>query len=98
AHRRGPDSAFAHWVLKGIDDAVKRVWKAAQQSRRRRYEVWVYSDHGQVRSASYRGLTGRSLGEAVRDFWQEDQGAQEGREKSGAAPEHGTVREGSALS
>ncbi len=69
AHRRGPESAFAHWTLKGIDDAAKRVWTAAKNSRRRHYEIWVYSDHGQVRSRPYRDIAGRSLGEAVRDLW-----------------------------
>jgi len=26
AHRRGPDSYFAHWTLKGIDRAVAMIW------------------------------------------------------------------------
>lgn len=69
AHRRGPDSAFAHWVLKGIDDAVKRVWRAAKGSRRRHYEVWIYSDHGQVRSVSYQKQEGTGLKEKVWSLW-----------------------------
>ena len=28
AHRRGPSSLFANWTLKGIDDAVARIWRA----------------------------------------------------------------------
>lgn len=71
AHRRGPDSAFAHWVLKGIDDALKRIWSAAQASRRRDYEVWIYSDHGQVRSRPYRLMHGKSLRERVWELWHE---------------------------
>ena len=53
AHRRGPRSAFAHWTLKGIDDGIARLWRAASQSAWRHYEVWVYSDHGQVRAIPY---------------------------------------------
>jgi len=47
AHRRGPTSQFAHWTLKGIDDAIKRITQASQRSPQREYDVWIYSDHGQ---------------------------------------------------
>jgi hypothetical protein len=33
SHRRGPDSKFAHWTLKGIDNAVKRLWHEATPMR-----------------------------------------------------------------
>jgi Type I phosphodiesterase / nucleotide pyrophosphatase len=65
SHRRGPDAAFAHWVLKGIDDAIKRIWSAARKSDRRDYEVWIYSDHGQVHSTPYSEATGSTLKEAI---------------------------------
>ena len=65
AHRRGPSSAFAHWSLKGIDDAIKRVVKAARASERRKYEVWIYSDHGQEHVVAYDTQYGRSIQEAV---------------------------------
>src|SRR5204863_3088498 len=44
AHRRGPASAFAHWSLKGIDRAIKNIWRAAHRSGRREYQVWIFSD------------------------------------------------------
>lgn len=50
AHRRGPNSAFAHWSLKGIDRAVRDIHRAAQHSATRPYEILVYSDHGQESS------------------------------------------------
>ena len=65
AHRRGPSSKFAHWTLKGIDDAIKRITRAAQRSPRREYEVWVYSDHGQEDCVPYLKENGRTLEEAV---------------------------------
>jgi endonuclease/exonuclease/phosphatase family metal-dependent hydrolase len=65
AHRRGPDSRFAHWSLKGIDDAVKRVFRAARRSRRRDYDVWIYSDHGQSRVQSYQTKTGETVQAAI---------------------------------
>lgn len=65
AHRRGPDSRFAHWTLKGIDDAIARVWRAAQRSDARPYDVWIYSDHGQVETIPYAKRHGISIQEAV---------------------------------
>lgn len=65
AHRRGPSSLFAHWTLKGIDDAVARLWRAAHRSGRRHYDVWIYSDHGQEEVQPYPKLYGRTLEAAV---------------------------------
>lgn len=65
AHRRGPSSLFAHWTLKGIDDAIARSWRAAHRSARRHYDVWVYSDHGQEHTQPYDSVHGHSLAEAV---------------------------------
>lgn len=53
AHRRGPDSAFAHWSLLGIDRAVRALYRAAERSHRRDYSVWIFSDHGQERVRSF---------------------------------------------
>lgn len=65
AHRRGPNSAFAHWTLKGIDDAIGRIWRAAHRSERRHYDVWIFSDHGQEQTEPYEVRHGRSLGAAL---------------------------------
>lgn len=65
AHRRGPASRFAHWTLKGIDDAIARVWRAAGRSARRQYEVWIYSDHGQEFTRSFEAVHGRELSALV---------------------------------
>jgi endonuclease/exonuclease/phosphatase family metal-dependent hydrolase len=65
AHRRGPGSLFAHWTLQGIDDAIARLWRAANRAERRHYEVWIYSDHGQLEVQPYEQLRGYSLETAV---------------------------------
>lgn len=65
AHRRGPSSAFAHWTLKGIDDCIKRLWRAAQRAQDREYQIWVYSDHGQEEVTPYYNENERSIQEAV---------------------------------
>lgn len=61
AHRRGPGSDFAHWGLKGIDDVIRDVFKTAHKSDVRDYEVIVFSDHGQERTAIYENETGVTI-------------------------------------
>lgn len=53
AHRRGPGSRFALRSLRGIDRAIKGLWREAQKSTRRDYSVWIYSDHGQEHTRSF---------------------------------------------
>lgn len=65
AHRRGPSSLFAHWVLKGIDDSIARIWKEARRSNRRSYDLWIHSDHGQEKSKSYIKEYGITIEQAV---------------------------------
>lgn len=73
AHRRGPESAFAHWSLKGIDHAIRRLYGEARRATRRDYEVWVFSDHGQERSRSYLDQHPEGIESAVRDALLESQ-------------------------
>jgi endonuclease/exonuclease/phosphatase family metal-dependent hydrolase len=47
AHRRGPESRFAHWTLKSIDRCVHRIWRAIHDGAGRDYDLWILSDHGQ---------------------------------------------------
>lgn len=65
SHRRGPNSRFAHWSLKGIDKSICRVWKAAKRSKYREYDIWVHSDHGQEKTRSYDNEFGESIHSAV---------------------------------
>ena len=65
AHRRGPSSLFAHWSLKGIDRAIKKIWRAAHHSKRRHYDIWIYSDHGQEDVLPYPKLHQQSIEEAI---------------------------------
>ncbi len=53
SHRRGPSSAFAHWTLKGIDRAITHLHRTARRAHRRDYEVWIFSDHGQIHSTPF---------------------------------------------
>lgn len=66
AHARGPSSKFAHWSLKGIDDAIKRIDRVIKRSPHRDYDLWVYSDHGQEKTEPYLIRHGCTLEEGVK--------------------------------
>lgn len=65
SHRRGPGSDFAHWTLKGIDRAIRDIYRAAGHSSYRDYELMIYSDHGQEHSIPYARKHGRKLDAAL---------------------------------
>lgn len=66
AHRRGPGSAFAHWSLRGIDAAVRKLYFAARHSHRRDYQVWIYSDHGQETVRAFSEIFPGGIEQAIR--------------------------------
>ncbi|MGH8021367.1 MAG: endonuclease/exonuclease/phosphatase family protein, partial [Opitutaceae bacterium] len=69
SHRRGPGSAFAHWTLRGIDRCIRRLHRAARISGRRDYEVWIFSDHGQVRTTQAGKMVEGGLEGLIRKHW-----------------------------
>jgi endonuclease/exonuclease/phosphatase family metal-dependent hydrolase len=71
AHRRGPDSAFAHWTLKGIDRTIRDIYRAGHQSDHRDYELMIYSDHGQEHTEPYEKRYGRGLDVALAEVFAE---------------------------
>ncbi|MFA5422759.1 MAG: endonuclease/exonuclease/phosphatase family protein [Phycisphaerae bacterium] len=67
SHRRGAESLFAHWTLRGIDDAIKRIWQAAKSSKELDYDIWIYSDHGQETTVPYQKKFGKIVQQAVEE-------------------------------
>lgn len=67
AHHRGPKSRFAHWSLRAVDSLIRIVDKTAKKSDRRRYKLFVYSDHGQEETAYFKDEYGISAEQAVND-------------------------------
>lgn len=61
AHHRGPRSFRALWTLRGIDRAVKTIARAAGISRARSYDLYVLSDHGQLRTTPFSRIHRMSL-------------------------------------
>lgn len=66
SHRRGPSSMFAHWSLAGIDRAIKNIYRAAQRSARRDYQVWIFSDHGHEATQIFNQVQKPGLEETIR--------------------------------
>ncbi len=67
AHRRGPDSWFAHRSLRGMDRCLQRLWRATHGARHRHYDLWIYADHGQEATTTWRELTGHTIEDTVRE-------------------------------
>ncbi|HYP17280.1 MAG TPA: endonuclease, partial [Opitutus sp.] len=67
AHVRGPGSRFAHYGLRGIDHAIRKIVRAAQRSRRRDYAVWIFSDHGQEGTRPFEERFPRGIEAALLD-------------------------------
>ncbi|MDY6824957.1 MAG: endonuclease/exonuclease/phosphatase family protein [Thermodesulfobacteriota bacterium] len=67
AHRRGPDSAFAHWTLKGIDWVIQDIYRTALRSDCRAYRLILYSDHGQETTRKFGYGTDITLKQAARN-------------------------------
>lgn len=71
AHRRGPGSRFALRSLRGIDRAIKGLWREAHKSTRRDYSVWIYSDHGQEHTRSFALEKPGGIERIVREVYEE---------------------------
>jgi len=69
SHRRGPDSGFAFWTLKGIDAVVKELVTKAVKSPKRDYQVFIYSDHGQEKCVPYEIIHGSSVSSAIKEVF-----------------------------
>ncbi|MFW5640690.1 MAG: endonuclease/exonuclease/phosphatase family protein [Thermodesulfobacteriota bacterium] len=69
SHRRGPSSAFAHWSLQGIDEAIQDIYRTALRADCRDYQLIVFSDHGQEGVVSYADEYGISVRRAVNEVF-----------------------------
>jgi hypothetical protein len=63
AHHRGPNSAYAKLVLRGIDHQVRRICRATERYADRAYDVVLLSDHGQSTTIPWEHLHKQSLTE-----------------------------------
>ncbi|HDD24657.1 MAG TPA: hypothetical protein ENF52_04390 [Chloroflexi bacterium] len=62
AHLWGPDSRAAFRALREIDRRIHQINRMRERYRRREYDLYVMSDHGNSPSRSFRRSHGKSLG------------------------------------
>jgi hypothetical protein len=67
AHYFGPTSKEAMEMLKTIDDQIGKVTRAAEASPQK-YEVLIFSDHGQTPSKLFSDVYGKKVGDMTADF------------------------------
>jgi hypothetical protein len=67
AHRRGPDSELALYNLQGIDRAISKIFGAVRAVPEYNYDIYVFSDHGQLATIPFERVVGRDLTELVLD-------------------------------
>ncbi len=65
AHRRGPDAELALYNLQGIDGAIAKIFRAVRAVPEYRYDIFVFSDHGQIATTPFSRVVGRELCEFV---------------------------------
>jgi hypothetical protein len=61
AHHRGPMSLAARLALRGTDARLREIFRAASRYGARDYDIYVFSDHGQVPTVPFDKLVGRTL-------------------------------------
>jgi hypothetical protein len=67
-HHRGPRSLSASLALTAIDGKIAKIWRAARRAERRggrKYELYLFSDHGQTPAVPFERRAGRTLREAI---------------------------------
>jgi len=65
AHHYRVGSAEALKALRGIDNQIKQIDRMRTQYRKRRYDLYILSDHGLTPSIPFQKAYGRTLGEYI---------------------------------
>lgn len=67
AHHYGADSPQALRTLRGIDKQIQRIDRMRRHYTRRRYDLYVLSDHGMTPSVPFQHLYGLTVGQFIRE-------------------------------
>ena len=65
AHHFGPNHPETFRTLRRIDWEIGRLERLARRARRRQYDFYVMSDHGQTPSIPFQQLYGKTLGQYI---------------------------------
>ncbi len=65
AHKLGPDHRAAFRVLRGVDKRIRQINRMRARYRRREYDLYLLSDHGNSPSVPFSWRNGTSLGQYI---------------------------------
>ena len=65
AHKLGPDHPAAFRVLRGVDKRVRQIDRMRARYRRREYDLYLISDHGNSPAVPFQWRNGISLGNHI---------------------------------
>lgn len=65
AHKLGPDHPAAFRVLRGVDKRIHQIDRMCARYRRREYDLYILSDHGNTSSVPFSWRNGMSLGQYI---------------------------------
>lgn len=65
AHKLGPNHRAAFRVLRDVDKRIHQIDRMRRRYRRREYDLYVMSDHGNTPAAPFRWRSGVSLGQYI---------------------------------
>ncbi|MBE9502546.1 MAG: alkaline phosphatase family protein [Proteobacteria bacterium] len=61
SHHRGPEFTGSLRVLRGIDRKLKKIIHATNSGKKRKYDIYIFSDHGQTASTPFLHKYGETL-------------------------------------
>jgi hypothetical protein len=65
AHKWGPDHPSAFRIVHGVDRRIRQINRMRARYRRREYDLYVISDHGNSPAVPFRWRNGSSLGKFI---------------------------------
>lgn len=60
-HLRGRSHPYAIWTLRQIDREIRKIHRAIRRSKKREYDIYLFSDHGVVASLPLKQIEGVGL-------------------------------------
>jgi len=65
AHKLGPDHPAAFRILRGVDKRIRQINRMRARYRRREYDLYIISDHGNSPAVPFSWRSGTSLGQYI---------------------------------
>ncbi len=87
AHHFGPDSPEALRALRAMDKQIRQIDRMRQSYQRRRYDLYILSDHGMTPGIPFRARYGQTLEQFIDEHTGEDVQVERDRDESEGLPQ-----------